>query len=175
MASKLSVVVPVYNDKENVIKCLRALDEELSTDDEIIVVDNGSTDGSLDAVKELNRVLALSLTDGTVAAVRNYGAKHAKHGILGFVDSDCVIAKGWKKAALDKLNKDGVVAVGSKYQNPIMANWIEKAWFSQRPQNGDVKYINAGNFIVKKDSFLAVGGFDKTLITGEDSICLPDD
>jgi glycosyltransferase involved in cell wall biosynthesis len=173
MVAEISVVVPSYNDKGNLIKCLCALEDELSVDDEIIVVDNGSTDGSLDVASGLRNVQLHSLSDGTIAAVRNYGAKQARHEIVGFVDSDCVVVKGWKAAAFAKIVQDDVVAVGSKYQTPLLANWIEKAWFSQRPQNGDVKYINAGNFVVKKEAFWAVGGFDEALITGEDAeICI---
>lgn len=54
---------------------------------------------------------------------------------------------------------------------PESPHWVESTWhrIHARPQDGFVKYINSGNFLVRREAFLAVNGFDETMIATEDS------
>lgn len=173
----LSIVIPLYNDEENIYQCLTALCTELCAEDEVIVVDNGSTDHSVDIVLQFQgmSVNLLKLEVGNVAAVRNFGAQHAIGDILAFIDSDCLVQPGWRSACLRRLygSEENIAATGSKCLVPECAPWFIRTWFTQRRPDGDVVYINSGNFIIKKLVFQSIKGFDATLVTGEDSeICL---
>jgi glycosyltransferase involved in cell wall biosynthesis len=172
----ISVVIPLYNDEKNIPLCLEALRSELHAEDEVIVVDNGSTDGSVEAVLRFQgmRVKVVNLETGTVAAVRNYGAGRASGDVFAFIDSDCLVLQGWRAAVSQRLNDDeNIGASGSKCLVPKKSPWFVRVWFSQRRPDGDVVYINSGNFIVKKEAFKAVGGFNEALVTGEDAeVCL---
>ncbi len=170
----ISVVVPLYNDEKNIRRCLESLEKELLSGDEVAVVDNGSTDSSSDIVKEFERIKLLVLKSGNIGAVRNYGAKHTSGDILAFIDSDCVVLPGWRSALLSSLHEnDSIAATGAKCRVPGKSPWFVTVWFSQRRENGDVPYINSGNFIVKRSIFENIGGFDEAIVTGEDAeICL---
>lgn len=173
----LSVVIPLFNDEANICQCLASLRIELFAEDEIIIVDNGSTDHSVDLALQFQgeSVKVLKLEVGTVAAVRNFGAQHAAGDILAFIDSDCLVQPGWRSACLKRLlnSEESIAATGSKCLVPQDAPWFIRAWFAQRRPDGDVVYINSGNFIIKKSVFQSINGFDETLVTGEDSeICL---
>jgi glycosyltransferase involved in cell wall biosynthesis len=92
MEINLSVIVPVYDGRATVERCLAALDAHRAPDVEIIVVDDGSTDDSGTVAARMGaRVLTLAVNSGPAAA-RNYGASHASGAVLMFVDSDVAVA-----------------------------------------------------------------------------------
>ena len=140
------------------------------TGDEIIVIDNGSSDDSVFIVKHIENVILLYCPEGTIGFLRNYGSSHSQGDIVAFIDADCIISPGWRAKVVKTLADDDITAVGSKYEIPENATWIEKAWFSQKTAlAAPARYINSGNFAIKKESFAQVGGFDEKLITGEDA------
>jgi GT2 family glycosyltransferase len=86
---RLSVVTPVHNGGENLRLCLEALNNSLRVPDEIIVVDDASTDGSGDLAQELGaHVLRLPGPPRGAALPRNRGAAIAAGDLLVFVDAD---------------------------------------------------------------------------------------
>jgi len=89
----LSVIVPVYNVEPWLARCLDSLVNQTSKDLEIIVVDDKSTDGSLNIIREYekkdSRIQAVTLAkNGGLADARNAGLAVATGGYIGFVDSD---------------------------------------------------------------------------------------
>lgn len=167
---KVSFIVPLYNEERTIVLCLDSIVENLHENDEIIIVDNGSTDNSIRLVRNYDMVRLLGKPGITIGALRNLGAEVAKGDILAFIDADCVICRDWRDYVVDSLKRPAVVACGSKYDLPANADWIEKAWFSQKKHtSGPVSYINSGNLAINKTIFLQVGGFDEKLVTGEDA------
>ena len=88
----ISIIIPVYNVKEYLDKCVRSVLEQTYTDIEVILVDDGSTDGSGDIcdgyVAKDPRVTALHKTNGGLSDARNYGIDQAHGDLIGFVDGD---------------------------------------------------------------------------------------
>ena len=90
---KVSVIVPVYNVKELLPECLDSLINQTLEDMEILVVDDGSTDGSTEIVKSYaekypDKIKAFYKENGGQAEARNLALLHAQGEYLGFVDSD---------------------------------------------------------------------------------------
>lgn len=90
---KVSVIVPVYNTEKYLEKCLDSLVNQTLSDIEIIVVNDGSTDGSqkiIDSFQEKykEKVISFIKTNGGLSDARNYGMKFAKGDYVGFIDSD---------------------------------------------------------------------------------------
>lgn len=90
--TKLSIIVPVYNVEKYLSKCLESLIHQTLQDIEIICVDDGSTDSSLEILKSFaktdSRIKVFSQKNQGQSAARNLALKHAKGEYLGFVDSD---------------------------------------------------------------------------------------
>jgi glycosyltransferase involved in cell wall biosynthesis len=176
MNGKFSVIVPALNAKAYLRPCIDSIKIAQSFYPgpvEIIVVDNGSTDGTWQHLQEMARygdVIAKQLTDVTVAAVRNYGAScgDLDGEFLCFIDCDCLMH--WDYFAQARLALVGRDASGSKHDIPDTANWIEKTWYElhARPKDGPVNYVNSGNFVITRRAFHAIGGFDVTAVTCED-------
>ena len=90
---KVSVIVPVYNTKNYLNECLDSILKQTIEEMEILVVDDGSTDGSTDIIKEYaekypTKIKAFYKQNGGQAQARNLALLHACGEYLGFVDSD---------------------------------------------------------------------------------------
>lgn len=165
----VSFVIPVLNGENFIRQCLESIFSEKNAEDEVIVIDNGSTDSTVSIVKSFDGVKVLVQPDLTVSALRNFGAHHVSKQLLAFIDADVVLCKGWRKKAVETFQDERIDAAGSRYGLPENALWIEKAWYSQKNiEKRTVEYINAGNFLIKPDVFENLGGFDATLSSDED-------
>jgi glycosyltransferase involved in cell wall biosynthesis len=166
----ISFIIPLKNEEATIELCLESILNQMISEDEIIVVDNGSTDDSIKNICQLANIYIIYKPEATIAAVRNAGAVIAKGDILAFIDSDCVLAQNWRDNVVKSLSDESIGATGSKVDIPDDAVWIERAWYSQRENKcSQVSYINSGNFVVRKVIFEEVGGFTEDLVTGEDS------
>lgn len=90
--SKVSVIVPVYNVEKYLSECLDSICNQTLSELEIICVNDGSTDSSLEILKRYavidNRIVILSQTNGGLSVARNTGIKFAKGEYIYFCDSD---------------------------------------------------------------------------------------
>jgi glycosyltransferase involved in cell wall biosynthesis len=167
---KISFIIPAKNEESTIRLCLEAILNEMIDGDQLIVVDNGSTDKTIGIVKSFPNIHFLDRPDASVGRLRNEGARIANGEVLGFIDADCVIGQGWRDKVIHALRNPNVAVTGAKCSLPEKPHWIEKVWYSQRKRySGEVKYINSGNLAVIRDIFFQVGGFDESLITGEDA------
>ena len=89
---KVSIIVPVYNTEKFLEKCLRSLVSQTLKEIEIICVDDGSVDNSLNIIKKFakedSRIKVIEQENKKQGAARNNGTKIAKGEYIGFVDSD---------------------------------------------------------------------------------------
>lgn len=90
---KVSVIVPVYNTKDYINKCLDSILNQTIDEMEILVVDDGSTDGTTDIIRDYaekypTKIKAFYKPNGGQAQARNLALCHACGEYLGFVDSD---------------------------------------------------------------------------------------
>ena len=108
----LSIIIPVYNVEPFVEKCIRSCEaQDVSKDDyEIVVVNDGSKDNSLDVVNrvanEFENIRVFSQANAGLSAARNTGMREAKGEYYMFVDSDDWIAENCLAKLIGKLRKE---------------------------------------------------------------------
>jgi glycosyltransferase involved in cell wall biosynthesis len=91
MNKLISVIIPCYNVDKYVAKCLESVLQQTFRELEVIVVNDGSTDGTTDIIKDYrsdNRVRYIEQANAGVSAARNAGIDAASGELLAFVDSD---------------------------------------------------------------------------------------
>ncbi|MCX5679739.1 MAG: glycosyltransferase [Candidatus Omnitrophica bacterium] len=169
----VSFIIPAFNAAETIGACLESIKRVDYPKDslEIIVVDNGSKDDTLDIVGRFTSNIFID-NAATIAKLRNIGAKNANGGFLIFLDSDCTIPADWVDNALGHFKDNSVGLIGAKtYMLPDDANWIDRIWkmhLNRAKSKESVKWIISRAIMVKKDIFLSIGGFNESLITCED-------
>lgn len=106
---KVSVILPVYNGEKYIKKCMESLIGQTLKEIEIICVDDGSTDGTLEALKKyenLDNVTVITQKNAGAGAARNKGMSYAKGKYLSFLDADDIFEKDMLEIAYNKAAED---------------------------------------------------------------------
>ena len=169
----ISIVIPTYNRKPILEKCLGALETQKLNKNvsnyEIIVVDDGSTDGTSSWIKNnkelLPHVVLYEQKHGGPALGRNLGVIKSKYEIIIFIDSDLIVLNNFIISHVDKLllywrknNKKcftyGSVINTSNFQNPQSEKY--------KLIDSSFAYFATGNVAISKELILSVGLFDSS-------------
>ena len=185
--TSLSVVVISLNEGESLRLTVDNLQDTLPPQSEIIVVDDRSTDGSVDFLSGgYPGVTLLRPAERLgVARARNFGAQHATGDVLVFSDAHVRVPEGWSAPLLELLGRSNVGAVapaigtlqpaaaastgyGQKWSDASLA----VGWLSQQSSTPYPVPLLCGCFIaVRRDVFTEIGGFDSGMVVwgAEDS------
>lgn len=117
---KISIVIPVYNVEKYLRTCLDSVVNQTFKDIEIVIVNDGSKDGSLDILKEYESrypklITVYSTENRGVSHARNYGIARSHGEYLLFVDSDDYIEPDMCEKLYEKASKDNNDIVICKY------------------------------------------------------------
>lgn len=109
MDELVSIIVPVYNVSEYIENCVRSIMIQTYQNIEIVIVNDGSTDGSLDIIKKLEkedlRIKVINKSNAGAASTRNAGMKEAKGKYILFIDGDDTIRKDAVRLLYDALKE----------------------------------------------------------------------
>lgn len=175
---KISVIIPVYNDAEDLRRCLAALKEGSSEPFETIVVDDGSRGDAAEATARAFscRYVRLSENRGPAAA-RNRGVEACSGDLLLFTDADCIPMPGWVRAASEAFSRHreryprlGAVAgrLDSGGSYVAMAFAYTSYAYAQGGEPRLLDYLNTACAAVSREAFTAVGGFSEDMRVNED-------
>lgn len=172
MTGRVSFIIPVRDDARRLAACLASIRRTVGAVGriEIVVVDNGSVDGSGDVGRKFGATV-ITVLEGRVSELRNRGAHQATGDVLAFVDADHEISAGWVTAALDTLQVPGVGAAGALCRPPVDGTWVQRAYgyLRGRPRGRhDVEWLGSGNLAVWRHVFDRLGGYDTSLEACED-------
>lgn len=189
---KLSIIVPVYNVEQYLVRCLESLLKQSFSDYELILIDDGSKDSSGNICDEYalrdNRIKVVHQQNGGAAHARNVGIDNARGSYLTFVDSDDEVEKGTFQDNMDIIfshSKIDILQYPEKYCR--MGNcYTRKNYPSSLTLYTDKKemFVNwyhsesiiPGGIWAKiyKRSFFDNYRFSEDIRFGEDLYCLPD-
>jgi glycosyltransferase involved in cell wall biosynthesis len=171
----ISVIIPALNEERMIGRCLESLTKlDLACERfEVILVDNGSRDKTLEIAESFNdrlNVRILQVRGVRISALRNTGARAALGDIVAFLDADCLAPSDWLDRILALAPSDGAGVLGAHYLLPADSTWVGRTWhvYQEAPKSGEVSHIPAGDLIMRKEDFLRLGGFDETIQTNED-------
>lgn len=181
----ISVVIPLYNKEKSIASTLRTVLNQTFSDYEIVIVNDGSTDGSVEEIEKVqdDRIRLVHQPNAGVSAARNRGIEEAKGDLIAFLDAD----DEWKPEYLatqyhlfQKYPECSVFACNYEFrdvmgrvtptlihrlpfveEDGILTNYFEVASCSNPP-------ICSISIMVKKQAIQAIGGFPMGIKSGED-------
>lgn len=175
----VSIIIPLYNKEKCIKKTIDSVLSQTFQDYEVLIVNDGSTDNSLEVVQSINddRLHIISKVNEGVSATRNRGAKEANADLLFFLDADDVIypnclevllklRQDYSNASLWSCNYEmvkeaGTVTVLAQLPRGYVGDPSKMMWLRKW-------HFRTGSFICSKDSFWGCGGYDTRMTIGED-------
>ena len=166
MKKNISVVIPVKNSEATIGECIEAVKRSDFNDFEIIVVDDNSTDNSIDIARSCGCKIVKSKGEGGVSAARNFGAEAADSDIILFIDADIILRENSLKIIEEgflKTDTDAIVGVQSgdlrfrDFFSQFKNLWMRYT-YTRLPSYVPLFYTSIAS--IKKEVFFKAGGFD---------------
>ncbi len=171
---KVSVIIPAYNEEKDIGKCLKSIKENRYKNFNVIVVDAGSTDKTVDIAGEYADKVIKAHTNAPGPA-RNLGVRESDAEVVAFTDADTIVAGDWVGEIAARFHDPGVVGVGGVLR-PLEARLLDRIMFKI---NSDLWYrftalfgfyqLGTPNCAYRRSAFLEVGGFDESMSMLEDT------
>lgn len=165
--AKFSIIVPTLNEEAYLPRLLKSLKLQTFKDFEVIIVDGGSKDATVQKAKALGANVIHQ--KGGIAKARNIGAAASKGEILVFLDADCAVPKDFLEKAKESLDSgDAGCLMG--WPEPLEPSFFARmayafGWLLSLFNLTMPGYMG---FIVRRIAFELVGGYDENLIYAED-------
>ncbi len=171
----ISIVIPTLNEEKYLPQTLRSIKNQKTAHSyEIIIADSKSEDKT----REIARQFGCRIVDapkGIIAAGRQAGCKIAKGKIIVSANADVKYAPQWLEELIKPLIQGKAVATLGKLLT-LDGNTVENAWCryffrtcTQFSLIAKIPLAYAENMAMTREAFEAVGGFNETLVTGEDT------
>lgn len=164
----VSIVIPAYNEEDKIEKCLLSCIEQGDLAEELIVVNNNSTDETAAIVRRIQRkypeanVRLLNEKEQGIIPARNRGLNSAKGEVIGRIDADSILYEGWVKSVRKTFAKKTVAAatgpvkyhdmplpeVGFKFDNKIRSALHNSA--------KDHTFVFGSNMAIRKSAWEAI-------------------
>ena len=170
---EITVAVPVKDRRDRMLRCLKALLELNHPSYEVLVVDNGSTDGTYEACVEAASATEIPVRvvreGGGVGRLRNRAAHLAHGGLVAFTDSDCMPsrASGWT-AWGQRFERDASLGIVQGPTRPDPAVPVEP-WCATQDLPEWTGRFECCNLVVRREALLGSAGFDEKVFFGEDT------
>ena len=136
---KVSIIIPIYNVENYLRQCLDSAINQTLKDIEIICVNDGSTDTSLQIINEYankdNRIKIINKTNGGLSSARNAGLKIAQGEFIGFLDSDDYLDLNFYKSLYKRAKETNSDIVVCEYIYRFQDNNKRKKIFLQVDKN----------------------------------------
>lgn len=173
----ISVIIPAFNAEKTILQTIKSVQEQTFSDLELIVINDGSTDKTLELVNSIDdcRIKIFSYVNGGLSTARNRGMTQARGEYITFLDADDLWAKDILEellAALQNNPKAGVAYCWTYYMYeeknlnyPSTPVYYEGNVYLQLLINN---FLSVGACLITRNAIESVGNFDSSLKSAED-------
>ncbi|HEU4341448.1 MAG TPA: glycosyltransferase, partial [Candidatus Binatia bacterium] len=176
---KVSVVVCVYNGERTMDSCLASLQTLNYPNYEIIVVNDGSTDGTRQIAESYRYIRLINQENQGLSAARNVGIKAASGQIIAFTDADCMADADWLTHLVARFLSSDFAAVGGPNLSPpddsMVASCVAVSPGAPTHVLLDdevAEHIPGCNMAFRREALEAIAGFDPIFRAAGDDVDL---
>ena len=152
---KISLIIPVYNEEKYILNCLESVAKQKIMPDEVIVVNNNSTDNTFSIVKTFPFVRIVNETKQGMIAARNTGFNAATHEIIARCDADTKLPPNWISRIhrnFARYEIDALTGPITFYDAPIKTSLLARAYLDMmRPIHRGGETLLGPNMIITKE------------------------
>ena len=175
MTPEVSVIIPTYNRRAMVREAIGSVLAQRDANFELLVVDDGSTDGTSADFADVAGVRFSRIEHRGVAAARNHGVALANLPFIAFLDSDDLWAPDKLRRQLDFMREHPEYAISQTEEIWIRDGRRVNRGLRHRKRAGDILddslrtcLISPSAVMIRTELFRALGGFDEDLVAAED-------
>ncbi len=177
---KASVVINAYNEEDNIRDCFNSLKAQTINDFEIIFVDDGSTDDTVEIVKDFKdelRIKSIYLTHSGHRKARRRGISESESDIVVIIDADEILEADFLEKLIEPFDLDEIGAVGGVLLSEG-GGWATRAYGKiqevlyefRTDQRGEVDWIQGGCSAYRKSALEEVGGLTEEKVSTDKDI-----
>jgi len=168
---KVSLVTTVLNAGGNVGRFLETVAAQTRQPDEVVVVDGGSTDGTLQELRRAEGITLIEEPGASIARGRNVAIAAAEHDVIAVSDADCVLEPDWLERLLEPIGSGADVAMGA--YRPITETFFHRCLAAVNLPDPDewdeATFMPSGRSVAfRRQAIEAAGGYPEWLAIGED-------
>ena len=175
---KVSLYIPCYNARRYLKECLEGVLRQTCKIDEILVIDDGSTDGSLAIARNYPvRVIRHNRNKG-LAAVRNTAFKESRNDLVAALDADCLADPEWLEGLMRCFDNKDIVGAGGRLLEKNTAGLADKWRLAHMKQDwgNDVVYdplfLYGNNSVLRKSAVKKAGFYNERFKSNYEDIDL---
>lgn len=170
---KISVIIPAYNSEDTILETIKSVQKQTFSDWELIVINDGSTDGTIQLVNEINdsRLKVFSYENGGLSVARNRGITNAKGEFIAFLDADDLWTPDKLELQLEVLRKNPEAGVAyswtyfmeekGEYCHTDRQLFFEGNVFANLLTDNFI--ANGSNPLIRRQAIESVGEFDASV------------
>lgn len=152
----LTIVIPVFNEQDHLAACLQAIAAQTIRPDEVIVVDNNSTDKSAQIAGQFSFVRLIQEKKQGVLFAKNKGFRAAKSDIIGRIDADTLLPQRWVERVMKFMADSRCAAITGPvnyYDMPLPENnyhldhWMRSSIYNWSPKS---PFLFGSNMAIRK-------------------------
>jgi glycosyltransferase involved in cell wall biosynthesis len=169
---KVSLVVTVRNGAKHIEEFLGSVAAQTRAPDEFVIVDGGSTDGTLDLLERAENVTLIQDPGANIARGRNVAIAAAAHDVLAVTDADCVLRPDWLEKLLRPIQDGADISMG--FYLPITDGFFQECMAAVNlatdptEVDGNRFMPSARSIAYRRSAIEAAGGYPEWLAIGED-------
>ena len=168
---KVSLISTVKDAAQHVGGFLSSVRAQTRSPDEVIVVDGGSTDGTLQLLQDADGISVIEGPGATISRGRNIAIAAATHDVIAVSDADCTLDPTWLERLVEPIEGGAEVAMG--FYRPIVRGFFEAcvaaATVPEAEEVSEDRFMPSSRSVAfRREAFDAVGGYPEWLEVGED-------
>lgn len=172
---KVTLYIPCFNAENTIRECLEGVFNQALVPDEILVIDDGSTDKTIEIVRKYPVKIISHVENRGLAAARNSAIENAQGEFIASLDTDCIADPEWLSRMIARLGAQDIAGVGGrlveKYSDSVFDRWrsvhMKQEW---KDEKSSPDFLFGSNTVFRKQAITDAGLYNEVFKTNYEDV-----